>query len=99
LNVALRNLLTNAIKYTPVKGTIRISIDDQSLSITDSGPGIPEDKLAFVTDRFYRVPGNRETGSGLGLTIVSRAAEILNATLQLSNQPQGGLKATLYWKK
>lgn len=98
LYVALRNLLTNAIKYTPINGTIHISIDKGILSISDSGPGIPEDKLALVTDRFYRVPGNRETGSGLGLAIVSRAAEILEAKLILTNQPQGGLKATLSWQ-
>lgn len=101
--VALRNLLDNAIKYTPSGGTVCVEISEQNgaaaLSVSDTGPGIPEDKLSLVTERFYRVPGNVQTGSGLGLAIVARAAEIMHASFDLANKPSGGLRATLSWKR
>ena len=100
LSVAIRNMLDNAIKYTPIAGSIilRIYKDDAAvkLTINDTGPGIPEDKLALVTERFYRLPGNTEIGSGLGLAIVARAAQAMHAELNLSNR--NGLCVSLRWK-
>lgn len=101
LAVAIRNLLDNAIKYTPEKGRIEIHVDVRAgttlLSISDTGPGIPSDKLSMVTERFYRVAGNQQPGSGLGLAIVTRAAEAMGADFTLMNQSAGGLCATLTW--
>ena len=101
LAIATRNLLDNAIKYTPQEGRITLWVQwanhDVTLSVMDSGPGIPEEKLSLVTERFYRVPGNEQTGAGLGLAIVARAAEVMNATFMLSNRREGGLCATLTW--
>lgn len=102
LAVAVRNLLDNAIKYTPPQGSIHVSVTDAggavTLAVSDSGPGIPPEKISLVTERFYRVPGNDQTGAGLGLTIVSRAAEVMQARFRLENLPEGGLRSTLTWK-
>ena len=60
------------------------------LTVADTGPGIPEDKLPYVTERFYRVSRNSEqSGAGLGLTIAKRAAEIMGAHLILRNKESG----------
>lgn len=100
--VAVRNLLDNAIKYTPENGSIHIGIARREgsviLSIRDTGAGIPEDKLALVTERFYRVAGNVQPGSGLGLAIVTRAAEAIGMEFALTNLPAGGLEASLIWR-
>jgi two-component system sensor histidine kinase NblS len=77
------NLLTNAIKYTPVGGTIKLAVsnlpDERKIrvSIIDNGIGIPEESLPHIFDRFYRVERKVHTikGTGLGLTIVKRIVE------------------------
>lgn len=101
LAVAIRNLLDNAIKYTPKHGSIVMRVEKSGttvqLSVLDSGLGIPPHKLSRVTERFYRVPGNEQTGAGLGLAIVSRAAEVMQAEFNLANREGGGLAATLTW--
>ncbi len=95
LMVLLRNLLDNAVRYTPDDGAVTIGVERRGaygvLSIADSGPGIPEAELARVTDRFYRLPGSGESGSGLGLSIVLAVVEHLGAQLELRNSSSGGL--------
>lgn len=93
LAVLLRNLLDNAVRYTPAGGEIDVSVRRSngavSLVVTDSGPGIPEEERAKVLDRFYRVLGSGEEGSGLGLSIVKRIADLHDATILLSDGPDG----------
>lgn len=103
LSIVLSNLIDNAIKHTPAEGKILVSISMQdqmaTLSVTDSGIGIPEDKLSLVTEAFYRVGGHQQTGAGLGLAIVKRAADILNAQFILKNNKAGhGLEALVQFK-
>lgn len=88
LTVLLRNLLDNAVRYTPEGGSVSVLIkQDQNtvLEICDTGPGIPEQEKAQVLERFYRIPGNTAEGSGLGLSIVRRIAELHGAVLTLEN--------------
>jgi PAS domain S-box-containing protein len=67
------NLVGNAIKFTPQEGAIRVSARQQDhqivVSVTDTGPGIPQEHLQKIFDRFWQVPGRKYKGSGLGLSI------------------------------
>ncbi len=103
LKIILSNLIDNAVKYTSEHGNVIVSVSAQDqtaiLSVCDTGPGIPEDKLPYVTERFYRVyRKQQQPGAGLGLTIVKRAAEIMGATLTLRNKStDSGLEAILHF--
>lgn len=93
LRVLLRNLLDNAVRYTPHGTSVRVSIGTEQgltcLSVSDDGPGIPEAERERVLERFYRLMGTQASGSGLGLSIVKRIAEIHGATLSLTTSREG----------
>ena len=96
LRVLLRNLLDNAVKYTPAGGRVDASLQRQGkslcLRVEDSGPGITDAERERVFDRFYRVPGAAATGNGLGLAIVRAIAEGHDGTLELGRSERlGGL--------
>lgn len=100
LQILLRNLVDNGIKYTPSGGTVDISVQADGGKVTvvveDSGPGIPPDERERVFDRFYRVAGSEAAGSGLGLAIIKAIAERHGATLVLDQSERlGGLKAVV----
>mgnify|MGYP006264479415 CR=1 FL=1 len=100
LQVLARNVLDNAVRYTPEGGTVtaRIGQDEGgvTLSVSDTGPGIPEARRARVFDRFYRIEGSGEQGSGLGLSIVARIAEMHGASIDLADgTDQSGLTVTI----
>jgi two-component system OmpR family sensor kinase len=100
LHILLRNLIDNAIKYAPGGGTVDISVKRApgavTLSVEDSGPGIPPEERERVFDRFYRIAGSDAAGSGLGLAIIKSIAERHGATLALDKSERlGGLMATV----
>jgi len=98
----LHNLLDNALRYTPDGGTISVQctlVSDQCvLTVHDSGPGIPEDALPLLFERFYRADKSRsryEGGTGLGLSIARKIAQAHGGDLTAANHPNGGAVFTL----
>jgi two-component system sensor histidine kinase QseC len=103
LRILLRNLIDNAVRHTPPGSTVTISVGNEqgrgSLSVSDNGPGIPEQELARLTERFYRPLGTQASGSGLGLSIVRRIAEIHNVSLQIASRDEGeGLRVEVIFR-
>ena len=97
LIILLRNLVDNALKYTPAGGTVDVDVrsapDGVSLVVEDSGPGISPEERERVFSRFYRIPGSAAGGSGLGLAIIKAIAERHGARLSLQQSPRlGGLR-------
>ena len=100
LSVLLRNILDNAVRYSPDNSEIDVKIKQQNnqveLTVTDHGPGIPSELQERVFDRFYRVPGTKKTGSGLGLAIAKQIALSNNVTMNIHNNSSSeGLVVTL----
>ena len=97
LSLLVRNLLDNAIRYSPRGSVVDVTLNARSFSVRDNGPGIASDALARVGERFYRPPGQDETGSGLGLSIVKRIATLHGMRVSLANGAEGGLDVTVSW--
>lgn len=102
LSALVRNLLENAVRYTPVGGRLNVCVMQEEgrafLIVADSGPGIAEEERDRVFDRFYRTLGSRVQGSGLGLSIVREVADSHGAGVTLStSQKLGGLEVKVSW--
>lgn len=96
LERAITNLLDNAVKFSPSNGTIRVFLMDGTLTIIDQGPGIEEDDLPNIFDRFYRSDKARNTpGTGLGLSIVAHTVDAHGGSVKASNDPDGGARFTM----
>jgi signal transduction histidine kinase len=113
LRILVRNLVDNAVRYTPRGGRVEVSVAQKAEQVTlvvdDSGPGIPEAERQRVFDRFYRRSAQGETGpedagtddsgSGLGLAIVRGIAQRHGASIELLASPLGGLRTTVRFAK
>ncbi|MRS14357.1 two-component system sensor histidine kinase QseC [Enterobacteriaceae bacterium RIT691] len=97
LNLLLRNLIDNAVRYSPSGSTVDITLDAHQISVCDNGPGISPNALARLGERFYRPPGQDQPGSGLGLSIVQRIATLHQMSPSFSNAPEGGFQVRLRW--
>ncbi|MGW1374045.1 HAMP domain-containing sensor histidine kinase [Streptomyces sp. NPDC002446] len=96
LERAVVNLLDNAVKFSPAGGTIEVRLTGGELTVRDHGPGIPQDELPHVFERFWRSPSARSLpGSGLGLSIVARTAERAGGAVRLRSGDLGGTEAVL----
>lgn len=100
LHMLLRNLVDNALRYTPAEGRIDVTVGREGgcafLQVTDSGPGIPPAERGRVFDRFVRVGDNTAPGTGLGLAIVQSIAKSHRASIELADNPLGpGLRVTV----
>ena len=93
LTLMLRNLIDNAVRYSPPGGIVVVGASRQSdgsvhIEVIDQGPGIPPAERARMLQRFTRIEGSQQGGAGLGLSIVARVADIHGATLQLDTGPE-----------
>ncbi|MEI8105481.1 MAG: HAMP domain-containing sensor histidine kinase [Actinomycetes bacterium] len=91
LERAIGNLLDNAGKWSPAGSQVDVSLADGELSVRDHGPGISDDDLPHVFERFYRATSARSMpGSGLGLAIVQQVAEAHEGSVSAERAPDGG---------
>jgi two-component system sensor histidine kinase QseC len=101
LGLLLRNLLDNAIRYTPSGGSVSVKVSNVNgvnIEVCDTGPGIPEEEREQVLQRFYRITGSGKEGNGLGLSIVRRIADLHGARLELGDNEAGqGLLVRVVW--
>jgi two-component system sensor histidine kinase QseC len=104
IGILMRNLVDNAIRYTPDAGKVTVEIFEDTknvtLQVTDNGPGIPPKLRARVFERFFRVLGTKAQGSGLGLAIVQQIAGLHHGQVKLDSPAEGtGLKISIVFPK
>jgi signal transduction histidine kinase len=102
LHDALRNLVSNAVTYAPEQTTVWIDVARAdghiAISVSDEGPGIPDEDLSRVFERFYRVDKSRARdpgGTGLGLAIVRHLVELHGGAVRAENRVEGGARFTV----
>ncbi|MCI2810943.1 ATP-binding protein [Eoetvoesiella caeni] len=107
LKILVKNIVENAIRYTPEGGRVDLSVHSADshvvLQVDDTGPGIPKEERTRVFDPFYRVLGNDEVGSGLGLSIVAAIAARMGAEVTLDRsggeEPTAGLRVRVVFRR
>lgn len=100
INVLIRNLIENAIKYSPTHSTIEILLSQHAqnvcLEVCDQGQGVPEEDLNRLTQRFYRHEQSSDTrGTGLGLSIVQKILDLHDGNIAFQNRSTGGLSVKI----
>lgn len=101
LEIALRNLVDNSLRYSAPDSSVMVFLRSETvglvMGVSDNGPGVKAEELPRLVERFYRGASVQAEGSGLGLTIVHRIAELHGARLELANREGGGFQACLRW--
>lgn len=96
LATLLRNLVDNALRYAPPRSPVVLRFASQALVFEDRGPGLSEAQRARLGDRFYRPAGQAQAGSGLGISIVQRVADLHGLDVRFENRDDGpGLRVTV----
>jgi two-component system sensor histidine kinase QseC len=101
LTVLARNLVDNAVRYSPPSSQITVSVQRRGdgkgiLQVHDGGPGLSDSDLNHLGERFFRVPGSNENGSGLGWSIVQRIASVHHMKLHAErSKVLGGLAVSV----
>lgn len=95
LQLMLRNLLDNAVRYSPENSEVGLYFHADRIEVRDQGTGIAPEHLSWIKERFYRPAGQNAQGSGLGLSIAEHIAKLHGLTLKLENRDGGGLSAWL----
>jgi two-component system sensor histidine kinase BaeS len=94
----IANLVENAIRVTPERGTVTVEVSDHAIVVADSGPGLTPEDIDHAFERFYlwrRYKGVRPVGSGLGLAIVGELAQRLGVGLAVTSAPGEGSRFEL----
>ena len=93
----IRNLLDNAIRYCPENSKIELQLNTNAISVVDNGLGVEPEQLTRLSERFYRPAGQSQLGSGLGLSIANRIAELHGLKLEFINrsEPETGFIVTI----
>jgi two-component system sensor histidine kinase QseC len=102
IGVLVRNLVDNAMRYSPDGARVQLSVRTDAgqiaLRVDDSGPGMTESEMARLGERFYRVLGSGQPGSGLGWSIVNRIGDVFGLDVRTGrSEILGGLAVTVYW--
>lgn len=95
LRMMLGNVVSNALHYTPANGEVSIILTRYKIQVVDNGPGVMPGYLTRLGERFFRPPGMVASGSGLGLSIVRRIAQMHHFTVNWSNRAAGGFEVTI----
>jgi two-component system sensor histidine kinase QseC len=103
LSVMIRNLVDNAIRYSPPGATVNIAVSNEQgavrLAVDDSGPGMSHADMARIGERFFRVVGSGQDGSGLGWSIARRIAAVHRAALRVArSESLGGLSVEVRFR-
>lgn len=85
----LRNLLDNALKYSPEGASVKILVAADALTVVNSGVSVDDETIGHLSERFFRPAGQKVSGSGLGLSIVKRIAGHYSCRLEFDNTPDG----------
>ncbi len=94
---AIENVVRNAVQHTPGGGEVSLYVDDRepcSVTVTDTGPGVPDEALEMIFEPFYRIDTN-QPGAGVGLAIARRVLQQLGGEIEAKNRPGGGLHVTM----
>ncbi|MFQ6247223.1 quorum sensing histidine kinase QseC [Yersinia enterocolitica] len=97
LALLIRNLLDNAISYSPAGTTVKVTLDSHEFSVEDDGLGVSPEFLQRIGERFFRLPGQEKYGSGLGLSIVQRIAVLHEMTTHFRTGNKGGFRVEVRW--
>ena len=93
IDAAIRNIVDNAIKMSPPRSTVSVSVDaERKILVEDRGPGVPDAQKERIFERFWRADGRRAPGNGIGLALVRRIAFLHGGDVRVEDRPGGGAR-------